>query len=69
MPAPSPKPPRGAGLWLGVMVLLILAGIIVPYGLLGGSEPGLGIAAFWLVFGLAVAGMILAGVARWRDKP
>lgn len=69
MPASPTVFRRRARRWLAVMAALILAGIIVPYGLLGGAEAGLGIAAFWLVFGLAVAGMIYAGVARWKDTP
>lgn len=56
-------------LWLFGMAILILAGVVVPYGLLGGGEPGLVIAGFWLLFGVAVAVMVALGVARWRDEP
>lgn len=55
-------------IWVLAMLALVLAGVFIPYGLLGGNEPGFAIAIFWLVFGLAVALMIGLGVARWRDQ-
>lgn len=69
MPSPAPLFPHRARRWLLAMAALIVVGVVVPYGVLSGAEPGLGIAIFWLVFGLAVAAMVLLGVARWRDKP
>lgn len=57
---------RGFGLWLAVTGLIIAAGIVVPYGILGGGAPSLDILIFWCLFGLAVVGLIGAGVARWR---
>ncbi len=57
---------RGFGLWLVAAGLLIAAGVIVPYGLLGGGAPGFGIVIFWCLFGLAVVALIAVGVARWR---
>lgn len=57
---------RGFILWLIVVGLTILAGIVVPYGFLGGGAPSLDILIFWCVFGVAVIGLIVAGVARWR---
>jgi hypothetical protein len=57
---------RGFGLWLVAAGLLIAAGVIVPYGLLGGGTPGFAIVIFWCLFGLAVVALIAVGVARWR---
>ncbi len=53
-------------LWLAAAAALVLAGIAVPYGLLSGGATGLGIAGFWLAFGVAVIALILCGVAGWR---
>ncbi|PQO22695.1 hypothetical protein C2I36_11645 [Rhodobacteraceae bacterium WD3A24] len=62
------RPPAGRAVWLAAVALLVLAGFIVPYGILGGSgAPGLTLALFWLIFGLAVVVVIALGVARWRD--
>ena len=55
--------------WLSLMAVLVVSGIAVPYGLLGGNEPGLRVAVFWLAFGVAVTGMIAFAVMRWRDAP
>ncbi len=57
----------GWGLWLAATAVTVLAGVAVPYGVLGGAAPGLAIAGFWTVFGLVVVGLILAGMAGWRD--
>jgi hypothetical protein len=57
----------GRGLWLATTAGAVLAGVVVPYGVLGGGAPGLAIAGFWTVFGLVVVGLILAGMAGWRD--
>ncbi len=53
-------------LWLAAAAILILAGIAVPYSLMSGGAIGLGIAGFWLAFGVAVIALILRGVAGWR---
>lgn len=55
-------------LWLIVMALLVVAGVYVPYGLLGGRSPGFMIAGFWLLFGVGVAIMVILGTARWKDE-
>ncbi|WP_371054993.1 hypothetical protein [Rhodosalinus sp. K401] len=57
---------RGFGIWLVAVALVILAGIVVPYGILSGGAPSLVIFVFWCVFGAAVIGLIAAGVARWK---
>jgi hypothetical protein len=57
----------GRGLWLAVTAVAVLAGVVVPYGVLGGGAPGLAIAGFWGLFGLVVVGLIVAGMAGWRD--
>ena len=57
----------GRGLWLVATAVAVLAGVAVPYGVLGGGAPGLAVAGFWTVFGLVVVGLILAGMAGWRD--
>ncbi len=53
--------------WLILMAVLVISGVAVPYGVLGGAEPGLAIAVFWLGFGVVLAGMIAFAVLRWRD--
>lgn len=59
---------NGFKLWLAMAGLLIVAGIILPYMVLGGSgAPGLSLAVFWLGFAAAVIVLIAAGVARWRN--
>ena len=62
---PGMRPGRTA--WLAATAVVVLAGVAVPYGVLGGGAPGLAIAGFWVVFGLVVVGLILAGMAGWRD--
>ncbi|WP_296763648.1 hypothetical protein [Sediminimonas sp.] len=57
---------RGFTLWLIVIGLVIAAGVAVPYGLLGGGAPSLDILVFWCVFAVAVVGLVVVGVARWR---
>jgi len=47
----------------------VLAGVVVPYGLLTGREGGLAVVSFWLLFGLVVIGLVVIGVFRWRDVP
>ena len=56
----------GFRIWLLAAGLLILMGIFVPYGLLSGGMPGIGIFTFWCAFGGAVIALIVTGVARWR---
>ncbi|MDG4648435.1 hypothetical protein P6F26_08255 [Roseibacterium sp. SDUM158017] len=48
---------------------MVLAGVGVPYGLLAGPSPGLGVLGFWLVFGIVVIGLVVLGALRWRDRP
>ncbi len=67
MPERRPTGRSGFRGWLVAATALILAGVAVPYGLLGGGDAGLGVALFWLGFGLAVTALILAGTAGWRD--
>ena len=55
-------------LWLFVVALLVVAGVYVPYGLLGGGTPGFLIAGFWLLFGIGVAIMVMLGTSRWTDE-
>jgi len=57
---------QGFGLWLAAAGLLILAGIAIPYGVLGGGTAGYDIVIFWCLFGIAVIALIAVGVARWR---
>lgn len=60
------QPMRGFTWWLIVVAVIIAAGIIVPYGILGGGAPSLDILIFWSVFGAAVIGLVVVGVFRWR---
>jgi uncharacterized membrane protein YhaH (DUF805 family) len=54
--------------WLIAFALVVLAGVVVPYGILGGAEaPGFAVALFWLIFGFVVVALITVGVARWKD--
>jgi hypothetical protein len=57
---------NGFALWLAGVSVMILAGIAVPYGLLGGGAPSFDIFLFWCAFGAAIVALIVAGVARWR---
>ncbi|SEP17267.1 hypothetical protein SAMN04490248_1324 [Salinihabitans flavidus] len=57
---------RGFTWWLVVVGVVIAAGILVPYGFLAGGAPSLDIMIFWCLFGVAVVGLIVIGVARWR---
>lgn len=53
--------------WLTATAALVVAGVAVPYGVLGGGEPGLLVTGFWLGFGLTVIAVILVGMRGWRD--
>jgi hypothetical protein len=44
-----------------------MAGIVVPYFILGPRTHPLAVVAFWFVFGVFVIGLIAIGVMRWRD--
>jgi hypothetical protein len=57
----------GFGPWIAAVVVLVLAGVAVPYGVLAGQQTWL-TAGFWLAFGVAVIVMIAVGVAGWRDR-
>jgi hypothetical protein len=39
----------------------------VPYILLADSERIMVVSLLWLLFGVVVIGLIVIGVARWRD--
>ena len=56
----------GLRLWIASAGLVIAAGVIVPYGVLGGGTPSLDVFLFWCLFGLAVVVLVVAGLARWR---
>jgi hypothetical protein len=58
---------RGRAIWLTAMAITVLAGVAVPYGLLAHSERIVAVSLFWLFFGVVVIGLIVIGVARWRD--
>lgn len=53
-------------LWVFLVLLVTLAGIVVPYGLLSGSGALLAVPLFWIGFGLVVILLIALAVARWR---
>tara|TARA_R110001599_G_C11935692_1_gene630075 strand:- start:82 stop:399 length:318 start_codon:yes stop_codon:yes gene_type:complete len=57
----------GRAIWLAAMAITVLAGVVVPYGFLADSERAMAVPLFWLLFGLVVIGLIVIGVARWRD--
>jgi hypothetical protein len=50
------------------MAITVLAGVAVPYGVLADSERVMAVPLFWLFFGAVVIGLIVIGVARWRDN-
>lgn len=54
------------GIWLSAVAVLVVAGVVVPYGLLAG-RPGWAVVIVWLAFGVAVAGLIGVAIRRWRD--
>lgn len=58
--------PSGRLIWSVATVLVVVLGVAVPYGLLAGAAPGLGLVVFWLGFGLAVMLLVAIGVMRWR---
>lgn len=58
---------KGGGLWLLAVAVLVLAGVVVPYGVLAGSDLAGWTFAFWTAFGVAVAVLIGVAVAGWRD--
>jgi hypothetical protein len=57
---------NGFATWLVLVGMAILAGIAVPYGLLGGSAASLDVFWFWCAFGVAIVVLIVVGVSRWR---
>tara|TARA_R110000850_G_scaffold69320_6_gene154048 strand:+ start:3271 stop:3588 length:318 start_codon:yes stop_codon:yes gene_type:complete len=57
----------GRVIWLAAMAIVVLAGVVVPYGFLAHSERALAVPLFWLLFGVVVIALIVIGVARWRD--
>lgn len=57
----------GRAIWLAAMAITVLAGVVVPYGVLADSERVMAVPLFWLLFGVVVIGLIVIGVARWRD--
>lgn len=57
----------GRAIWLAAMAITVLAGVVVPYGLLADSDVIMAVPLFWLLFGVVVIGLIVIGVARWRD--
>ena len=58
---------NGFRLWLGLVAVVILAGVFVPYGVLAGRDGSLIIVGFWCLFGSTVIGLILWGVSGWKD--
>ena len=56
----------GLRLWITLAGLVIAAGVVVPYGVLGGGAPSLDVFLFWCLFGLAVVVLVMVGLARWR---
>lgn len=57
----------GFGPWLTALAVLVVAGGLVPYGLLAGNR-GWVTALFWGAFGLAVIVLIGVGIKGWRDR-
>ncbi|WP_370206473.1 hypothetical protein [Pararhodobacter marinus] len=58
---------RGFGPWLAALVVLVVLGGGVPYGLLA-DQRGWFTALFWTGFGLAVVVLIALGLRGWRDR-
>ncbi len=58
---------RGFRVWMALAALLVFLGGFIPYGVLAGGAPSLAIFGFWVAFGVAVIGLILLAVLRWRD--
>ena len=60
---------RGMAGWLAVAAAVVGLGVAVPYGPMARAAPGLGLALFWLGFGLAVIVLVAIGVLRWKVAP
>ena len=54
------------GWWLLIVGVLILSGIVVPYGILSGGAAALAVPVFWTLFALGVVVVIAAGIRGWR---
>lgn len=58
---------RGGGaLWGVLMAVMVVAGVVVPYGVLSGGPFAGWTFGFWIAFGLAVVAMVAVAVAGWR---
>ncbi|MCB1395551.1 MAG: hypothetical protein H6898_05170 [Rhodobacter sp.] len=55
------------GAWLVAVLVLVVAGGFVPYGLLA-DHRGWFTAGFWILFGVTVIVVIAAGVRGWRAR-
>ena len=62
-------PTRAGGvLWTVLAGLLVLVGIVVPYGIMAGTALAPWTFAFWTGFGLVTVAVIVWGVVGWRDR-
>ena len=53
--------------WIGLTLLLVVLGYVVPYTVLSGVDAWYGSFLFWAVFGLAAILMNAAITSSWRD--
>ncbi|WP_372840947.1 hypothetical protein [Phaeovulum sp.] len=58
---------RGLRAWMALTALLVFLGGYIPYRVLAGGAPSLAIFGFWVAFGVAVIGLIVLAVLRWKD--
>jgi hypothetical protein len=62
-------PPRAGGMaWFVAALVLVIAGIVLPYGVMAGTALAAWTFVFWTVFGLVTVAVIAWGVMGWRER-
>ena len=61
------KTRSGFIIWFTLLVISVLLATVIPYGILGTLSPSLVVYGFWLLFGVAIIGLIVWGVKDWRN--
>ena len=66
--AGSAPPRTGGRAWFIATLALVLAGIVLPYGVMAGTALAAWTFVFWSVFGLVTVAVIVWGVLGWRGQ-